>query len=412
MERTKLSYLGKGDKIVPVNPVPGVWMIPSFGNTGVVETGDGLVLIDVPLMVRMPKTMTMLRAELDAPVHSVFITHGHLDHAMALDPLFEEAEQNGSPSPRVIAQRNLLKRFNRYRMLHGYHEYINRIQFAIRDGVQAFPLPKKNPDVLFDRSLTLQIGGMDFHAYHSKGETDDQLWLWVPEKKTVFVGDLMVSAFPNVGNPFKVQRFTLEWAEGLEAVAGKAPEVLVPGHGLVIQGAERIKEVCLKTAEALRYLHAEVVERLNAGMWYEDILHEVKLPAAYADLDFLVASYGRPEFVVHGILREYTGWYDGNPSNLFPPKREEINKEVAQLIGKEGIVEHARKLQKEGRTDMALQFVDMALAAEKNDEAAQTLHQFKGELLKATGEMDKSLISRNIYYNAYKQEMTLAGIDQ
>lgn len=35
----------------------------------------------------------------------------------------------------------------------------------------------------------------------------------------------------------------------------------------------------------------------------------------------------------------------------------------------------------------------------------------KAELLKATGEKDPSLISRNIYFNGYKQEMKLAGLE-
>ncbi|MBW1642892.1 MAG: MBL fold metallo-hydrolase [Deltaproteobacteria bacterium] len=408
MERTQLGYLRTGQKrLERVNPVPGIWMIPSFGNTGVVETEEGLVLIDVPIQVRMEKTMTMLREVLDAPVHSIFFTHGHLDHAVTLDPLFDEAERNGSPVPRTIAHRNLVKRFNRYRMLDGYHEYINRVQFAIPDGVPAFPLPKRNPDIIFDQSLSMQIGGLDFHAFHAKGETDDHLWLWVPERKTVFVGDLIVSSFPNVGNPFKVQRYTLDWAEGLEAVAGKEPEILVPGHGAVIQGNARIKEVCLKTAEALRYLHDEVVKRLNSGMWYEDILHDITLPDKYTKLDFLTPIYGCPRFVIHGILRQYTGWYDGNPSNLFPPKRRDINREIIAITGKDKITAHARSLKDKGCEDMALQFVDMALAADNNEDEAKALHTLKAKLIEAVGEKEGSLIARNIYHNGYKQEAHL-----
>ncbi|MCP4749991.1 MAG: MBL fold metallo-hydrolase [Proteobacteria bacterium] len=412
MKRTRLGHLGKREKIEPINPSPGIWMIPSFGNTGVVETGGGLVLVDVPLPVRMDRTMAMLRSVSDAPVHSVFLTHGHLDHATALDPIFDEAERKNHPQPRTIAHRNVVKRFNRYRMLDGYHDHINRIQFAIPEGVPGFPLPKRNPDITFDKSLTLQIGGILFEAFHAKGETDDHLWVWVPEKKTAFTGDMLVSAFPNVGNPFKVQRYTLDWAEGLEAIAGKEPELLVPGHGDVVQGTENVQEICLTTAEALRYLHDEVVKRLNAGMWYEDILHDVELPEKLTRPSFLQPLYGRPEFVIHGILREYTGWYDGNASNLFPPKRSDINRELVSLIGKDGVEAHARKLQSEGREDMALQFVDMAMSIDLSEKEKKDLHRLKAELLKTVGDKDTSLISRNIYYNGYKWEMKLAGLEE
>lgn len=30
----------------PDNPAPGVWMIPGFANTGVIETDEGLVLVE------------------------------------------------------------------------------------------------------------------------------------------------------------------------------------------------------------------------------------------------------------------------------------------------------------------------------------------------------------------------------
>jgi alkyl sulfatase BDS1-like metallo-beta-lactamase superfamily hydrolase len=413
MKRSSLRDMRGGiETDCPVNPVAGVWMIPSFGNTGAVETKDGLVLVDVPVLPLMPKMIGMLRGVLRSPVHTVFVTHGHGDHAVALDPLFEEAEQNGAPPPRVIAQRNVLRRFNRYRMLAGYHDHINRIQFAVKEGVPGFTSPQRNPDILFDQTLSTCVGGIDFHAYHARGETDDHLWVWVPEKKTVFVGDMVIWSFPNVGNPFKVQRYTLEWAEGLEAIAAKEPEVLVPGHGGVMSGRDQIRAFCLKASGALRYLHDEVVKRLNAGMWYEDILHDVRLPDAMMDSEFLVPRYGCPTFVVHGILRQYTGWYDGNPSNLFPPKRADVAKEVVALTGKDRIVERARELKQEGREAMALQLLDMALAAVVDAEEERELHRLKGELLGRLGDKEPSFIARNILYNGHNEEMKLAGTEE
>lgn len=375
-----------------------------------VETDEGLVLVDVPIQLFIGKTMTMLRKALDAPVHRIFFTHRHLDHALTTDPIFEEADRSNRPPPRTIAQRNVVHGFNRYRMLHGYHQHINRIQFAQPDHIDAFPLPKRNPDIVFDKSLSLQIGGLLFEAFHAKGETDDHLWLWIPEKKTVFSGDMIVSSFPNAGNPFKVQRYTLEWAEGLEAIAGKEPELLIPGHGDIIQGKENIQEVCLTTANALRYLHEEVVKRLNAGMWYEEIYHDIKIPDSLTEPEFLKPTYGRPEFVIHAILRQYTGWYDGNPSNLFPPRRETINRELLTMMGKEQVTAHVKKLEQDGNPDMALQFVDIALSAELDETEEKSLHKMKADLLKTVGDTDSSLISRNIYHNGYKEEMKLAGL--
>lgn len=413
MKRARLREAGTGRETqTPVNPVEGVWMIPGFGNTGVVETGEGLILVDVPGARGVTKMMGILRENLSAPVHTIFLTHGHGDHAFSLDPIFEEAEKNGTPPPRIIAHRNMVNRFNRYRMLAGYHDYINRIQFAVPEGIPAFPLPKRNPDITFDHSISTIVGGINFQAFHEKGETDDCSWIWVPEKKAVFAGDLVIMGIPNIGNPFKVQRYTLEWAQGLEGIVAKEPEILVPGHSPLIVGKEKIREHLLTISKALRYLHDEVVKRLNAGMWYEDILHEVDLPDDMKNSEVLMPTYGCPTFILHGILRQYTGWYDGNPSNLFRPKKAEIYKEVAALAGKDKIINKARDLKEEGSTAMALQFVDMALASDSSTQEEKELHRLKSELLCIMGDKEPSFIARNIFYNGHNEEMKLAGVEE
>jgi alkyl sulfatase BDS1-like metallo-beta-lactamase superfamily hydrolase len=410
MKKARLNEAGTGREAqTPVNPDDGIWMFPGFGNTGAVETPEGIVLIDVPGYRWVGGMLQMLREKLSGPVHTIFLTHGHLDHALTLDAVFQEAEKKGYPPPRVIAQNNLVKRFNRYRMLQGYHDHINRIQFAVPPGVSAFPLPKRYPDITFDQSISLSVGGLYFHAYYALGETDDALWLWVPQKKTVFAGDLVIMGMPNVGNPFKVQRFALEWAEGLEAIVAKEPRIVVPGHGDVIEGEQQIREKLLTTAQALRYLHDEVVKRLNTGMWYEDILHEVDLPPGLKASEHLAPVYGCPKFVVHGILRQYSGWYDGNPSNLFPPKRIEIQKEILSLAGKDAVIKKVYALKEAGKTAMALQFVDIALAGNPDLEEARKLHRLKGELLGIMGDQEPSYIARNIFYNGHNEEMKLAG---
>ena len=164
MKKARLRETGTGRETrEPVNPVEGVWMLPGFGNTGVIETSEGLVLVDVPGFLWIDRMMKMLREKLHAPVHTIFLTHGHMDHALTLDRIFEEAREKGLPGPRVIAHRNLVKRFNRYRMLDGYHDHINRIQFAAPEGRSAFILPDRYPDITFDQSISLSVGGVDFH---------------------------------------------------------------------------------------------------------------------------------------------------------------------------------------------------------------------------------------------------------
>ena len=87
--------------------------------------------------------------------------------------------------------------------------------------------------------LDLDVGGTAFELHHARGETDDHTWVWVPERKVLCTGDLIIWCAPNAGNPQKVQRYAADWAVALR---GRWPtsgaEVLLPGHGLPIGGAD------------------------------------------------------------------------------------------------------------------------------------------------------------------------------
>ncbi|UCE84914.1 MAG: alkyl sulfatase, partial [Deltaproteobacteria bacterium] len=157
------------------------------------------------------------------------------------------------------------------------------------------------------------------------------------------------------------------------------------------------------TARALRWLEDEVVRRLNEGQWYEEIVQAVDLPDDLRDSPYLRPVYGCPTFAVHAILRRYTGWYDGNPSNLFPSARADVAQEVLGLAGgPANVLERARALAAEKQRDAlqrALHLVDFAIDGGGGEDAAAA-RRLKAELLAARAEQETSFISRNILKSA------------
>ncbi len=57
---------------------------------------------------------------------------------------------------------------------------------------------------------------------------------------------------------------------------------------------------------------------LNEGCGIEEIIERVKLPAEVASKPWLAPLYAHPPFVIQGVHRWHAGWYNGNPSELFP----------------------------------------------------------------------------------------------
>src|SRR5262249_27850439 len=202
--------------------------------------------------------------------------------------------------------------------------------------------------------------------------------------------------------------YEVEWAEALEAIAAKAPLAMAPGHGPGLLGEDTVREACLETARALRWLHNEVVSRLNAGMWPDAILREVTaLPPDLAARPYLAPTYGCPTFIVHGILRRYHGWFDGNPAHLFPAPAEEIAADVVGLAGERALLTRAREHAGAGEPQRALHLVDFVLDGGATAFAAEA-QALKAELLAARAAAEPSYIARSILENGAAAAATAA----
>jgi len=397
----------------PQEVAPGIWMVPGFGNATLLLTDDGAAVVDPATRQNGPRILRELRERTQAPVRFIIYTHGHADHAFGTGPLLDEAAQRGDAPPQIVGHERVLDRLARYQRLQGQHEHINRVQFAIPPDRESFPRVYYPPTVTYHDRLSLRLGDLTLECRHGIGETDDATWVWVPERRTIIAGDFIVSSCPNVGNPFKVQRYTLEWAEALEEMAALEPEHVIPGHGALLdrQGAQ---DLLLGTARAVRHLEDEVIRRLNAGQWHEQILEEVDLPDDLKEKPYLAPIYGCPRFVVHGILRLYSGWFDGNAGNLFPSTRAEIGEDVVGLAGGAApLLERARALKDKGglrNVQRALHLVDFVLFGEGEDgPSARQAHALKAELLEARAEVEPSFIARNIFRNGATREREAAG---
>jgi len=257
------------------------------------------------------------------------------------------------------------------------------------------------PTLEYEDRLAVSLGDLTLQCRHGLGETDDHTWIWVPERRTIVGGDFIVSSMPNAGTPFRVQRYVLEWAETLEEMAGLEPDAVVSGHGGVFRDDVAL-QMLLTTARALRYLEDEVVRRLNAGQWGEEILHNVTLPEELASSPYLQPLYGCTAFAVRSIIRRYTGWYDGNPTMLFPSTRGAVAEEVVALAGgADAILNRARTLRRSGDVDdvqRALHLVDYVIffGAASVDEA----RELKAQLLRERAQGEPSFVARNILSSA------------
>ena len=390
---------------------PGVHFLAGFGNTTFILGTDGVAVVDPGLFTSGPRVVRELRAITDLPVRYVIYTHGHYDHAFGTPALLDDAEARGHDAPDIVGHVNVAKRFERYAKTAGHLAHTFDAQFASW-GLAGGDVVRKArycpPTIAYEDRIRLDgLGDRPIELRHGLGETDDHTWVWVPDVKVIVGGDFIVSSLPNAGTPFRVQRYVLEWAEALEAMAAAEPDAIVSGHGDVF--TDDATDMLLTTSRALRWLDTEVVRRINAGQWQEQIIDEVELPDDLAASRYLQPLYGCTSFAVRDLLRRYMGWYDGNPSMVFPSTRAAIAEEVVALSGgTASILARADELAAGDAAEQqrALHLVDFVIFAGGDDVAAARAR--KADLLDARAAGERSFVASNVLKSAATLERAAA----
>ena len=254
----------------------GVGFTPSFANVSAFDTGDGLVLVDTGSLPLASVVHADIRRWSSAPLHTAVYSHGHIDHVFGVPVWEQEAKEQGWEAPEVIAHHALPARFDRYIFTAGYNTIINRRQFGFKD--LNWPTTYRYPDRTYHEVLDLSVGGTDFPLRHEKGETDDHTVTWQADSRVLCCGDLFIWASPNAGNPQKVQRYPREWAQALRRMLTLEAEFLLPGHGLPVVGADRVRQALTDTADLLDSLVDQTLAVMNAGGRLDDAIHSVRAP--------------------------------------------------------------------------------------------------------------------------------------
>jgi alkyl sulfatase BDS1-like metallo-beta-lactamase superfamily hydrolase len=379
----------------------GVAFVPAFANVAALATDDGLTLVDTGSAPFAQHIHDTLRRWNTTRLNTAVFSHGHIDHVFGVAPFEEEARTNGWAAPHVVAHERMPARFDRYLLTAGYNEVINQRQFGLPD--LRWPREYRYPDETYAAATRLEVGGLELRLTHCKGETDDHTYTWVPERKLLCCGDLFIWASPNAGNPQKVQRYPREWAAGLRTMAGLGAEIMLPGHGVPVIGADRIRQALTDSADLLDHLHDETVAMMNAGARLDDIVHTVRGPQHLLDRPYLRPVYDEPEFVVRNVWRLYGGWWDGDPSHLKPSPAADLATEIASLAGGAGrLAERALEVLEAGDERLAGHLAELASQAVPGDAAVAAV---RAQVFSTRAAHEASTMSQGVFNWAARESL-------
>jgi len=255
------------------------------------------------------------------------------------------------------------------------------------------------PTKVFEDKLEFEVSGVKIVLYHAPGETNDQLFVWLPDKKALFPGDNFYKTFPNLytirGTPY---RDLAGWVNSLDMMRYLEPEHLIPSHTRPISGKKEIYQKLTTYRDGIQYVHDQTIRMMNKGMSPDEIAETISLPKHLGDSPFLKEFYGSPEWSARNVFSGYLGWFDGNPSTLKPlPRTEEANNIINLAGGWDNLFNLAEESFKNKRYQWALQLTDYLLLSKPNNKESTVLRM---SCLKALGERESNPNSRYYYLSS------------
>jgi alkyl sulfatase BDS1-like metallo-beta-lactamase superfamily hydrolase len=327
------------DKTSVIEVAPGSYLIRMpIVNAAFFETDEGIVLVDTGMAPAGPAILDAIRSVSEQPIHTIIYTHGHVDHAYGTWAMMEAGE-----TPAIIAHDLLKPRFERYIRLRGS---LARYMSQPEDQLPASESDLVWPTRYFSDRLELEIGGETFVLQHHKGETDDQLYVWVPDRKALASADYYQGFLPNAGNGKRYQRHVEDWAVALREMAALQPEILLPAHGAPISDTATIVENFTVLADTLQYIVDATIEGLNAGKRKDLIYGAIELPEHLAQHPTMNVQYVSVSDISKMVIKKYTGWWDDIPSHWTPASMEDQGEMIIDLAGGNipAITQYAREM--------------------------------------------------------------------
>jgi len=229
------------------------------------------------------------------------------------------------------------------------------------------------PTLILNRSVEiLNLDGVTFEFYHAPGETVDQIFIHLPQKRVLMPADNIYRAFPNIyairGSPTRPAR---EWVNSIDAMRAllPAPKFLVPHHTQPVYGEETIYDVLTSYRDGIAFVHDQTIRYINLGYVPDDIVVLVRqsMPHRLLTHPFLQEFYGTIDWSVRAIFQAYLGWFSGDPVDLFPLPKQQQARRIAKMVSSPSVmIETAEDnlLNHETRDDCqwALQLSDAVLS--------------------------------------------------
>ena len=319
-----------------------------IANSIMVEGDNGNIIIDASDSTYEAKEIYKLFKQKNSnPIKAIIYTHNHGDHTFGTAyylttqperPKIIAHQSTDYYMQRILGIINPIISTRSTRMFGTALPEDDLINVGIGKSlnVSKSPFGYVKPDTTFEDELKINIAGISIELYHAPGETNDQLFVWLPNHESLMPGDNIYKTFPNLYTiRGTTHRDVMGWISSLDHMRSFHPKYVFPSHTKPIIGSETISDTFILYRDAIQFVHDQTVRLMNQGYYPDQIIELVDLPEAIKKSPFLNEFYGTVRWSVKSIYNGYLGWFNGNPAELDPLSRKDEAQKFADLIGGE-----------------------------------------------------------------------------
>ena len=376
-----------------------------LANSIMIEGDDGIIIVDTMSTYEDAKeVITEFRKITDKPVKAIIYTHGHLDHVHGTGAFLEEGEDieiyaHESHVDFYINENSVLGPIAAIRSGFAGGAFLpaegpDRFNLGVLAPMIPGTIAYAPPTQTFSDELEVEISGVKLKMVFVAGESSDQIYIWLPDKQVLLIGDNIYAVVPNVYTlRGSVYRDPMNYVNALDKMIPLEAEYLVASHVKPVLGKENVRDVLVSTRDAVQYIYDQTIRGMNQGHTADELSHMIELPEQLDNHPWLTKTRNQVSSHVKQIYYGNLGWYEGDPAFLTPISLKEKSVKIVEGFG--GMDATNTSIQKaieNGEYEWAAELGAYAVNSDPDNEDAKLL---KAHALRVLGQRSDSFDIRH-----------------